>query len=146
MADKASADVVSGGQVELYDRNLFGNLISQDPEAVMARFAEQFMKAATVDEVFAVLEGNNASQFYGRKLEIRTVAWAPFKTETGWIPNAIIDAADLDSGELVQFSNTGRVSNMMLRKVELLGALPWQVRIVGVRTAEGQTATNFERV
>jgi hypothetical protein len=138
--------VTTGAQVELYDRNLFGNLISQDPEAVMARFAEQFMKASTVDEVFAVLEGNNASQFYGRKLEIRAVAWAPFRTEEGMIPNAIIEAADLDSGELVQFSNTGRVSNMMLRKVELLGGLPWQVRIVGVRTAEGQTATNFERV
>jgi hypothetical protein len=134
------------GEVELYDRQLFGNLISQDPEAVMARFAEQFMAAKTVEEVFAVLDGNSATRLYGEVVEIRSVAWAPYQTEDGVIPNAIIEAVNMHTGEQVQFSNTGRLSNMQLRRVELIGGLPLKVRVVGKRTAGGQTATNFELV
>ena len=87
------------GEVELYDRQLFGNLISQDPEAVMARFAEQFMAAKTVEEVFAVLDGNSATRLYGEVVEIRSVAWAPYQTEDGVIPNAIIEAENMHTGE-----------------------------------------------
>jgi hypothetical protein len=35
---------------------------------------------------------------------------------------------------------------MFIRRAELIGAIPFDAKIVGKKTANGQTALNFERL
>lgn len=146
MADKAEVEVVDNGEVVLYDRALFPNLIDQDPEAVSARFAERFKAAKSVDDLFGVLDGNSSKDMVGRKVRIDRVAWAPYESERGVIPNAICSGADLDSGEVIEFATTSQMLTMFIRRAEIINALPIKVRITSKKTRSGQTALNFERV
>lgn len=135
----ATTDVV------LYDQELFPELLSQDPDEVMARFAQRFVKAESLDDLFNVLEGNTSNAMIGRRLEINRVQWAPYESDRGVIPNAICQAADLDTGELVEFATTGQMLTMFIRRAEIIGALPFRAKIAGRKTRSGQTALNFER-
>lgn len=136
----ASTEVVS------YDPGLFPDLLDQDPQAVTARFAQRFLQAESLEDLFNVLEGNSSKNMVGRKLEIQAVAWAPYESDRGVIPNAICTAADLETGEVVEFATTSQVLTMFIRRAEMVGALPFQARIAGKKTRSGQTALNFERV
>ena len=71
--------------------------------------------------------------------EMRVVADAP-------IPLAICQAVDLTTGEETEFATTAGVLTMFIRRAELIGAIPFDAKIVGKKTANGQTALNFERV
>jgi hypothetical protein len=146
MTRQARIGQPAGTDVAIYDTTLWPELLDQDPEAVMARFAERFVKAENLDELFNVLEGNSSKDMIGRKVEIRSVKWAPYESDSGIIPNAICTATDLDTGELTEFATTGGMLTMFIRRAELIGALPFQARIAGRKTRSGQTALNFERV
>lgn len=142
------AEVVDGTStdVALYNEALFPQLLDQDPEAVMARFADQFLKAESIDDLFSVLDGNSSKDMIGRKVRLNRVKWAPYESDRGIIPNAIVDAIDLDSGEVLEFATTSGMLTMFIRRAELIGALPFEARISGKKTRSGQTALNFERV
>lgn len=145
MAPATPAPAPSTEIVE-YDRALFPTLLDQDPQAVRERFAKRYMAAETIDDLFSVLEGNTSQAMIGRKLRVNAVAWAPYESERGIIPLAICTAADLDTGEVVEFATTGESLTMFIRRAELIGALPFDAKIAQKRTRSGQAALNFERV
>lgn len=136
----------SSTELAPYDHAMFPNLLDQDPRAVMSRFAARFMKAETLEDLFAVLEGTSSQDLAGHSVEVRGVAWAPYESDRGVIPLAICDAVDLGTGEVIEFATTGEVLTMMLRRVELIGAFPFRARITSKKTRSGQNALNFERV
>lgn len=133
-------------EVELYNHALFPTLLDQAPEAVTARFAQRFMAAQDIDDLFEVLGGNTTAKMIGKAIEVLTVAWAPYEADAGVIPMAICTAMDLATGEAIEFATTGTVLTMFIRRAELIDALPFQAKIVGKKTRSGQTALNFERV
>jgi hypothetical protein len=132
--------------VELYDHQMWPRLLDQDPEAVQARFAERFKQAKNIDDLFDVLEGNSSKNMVGRKVEVRDVAWAPYESDRGVIPNAIASAVDLDTGEQIEFATTSSALTLFIRQAELVGALPFRARIASKKTRSGREALNFERV
>lgn len=134
------------GEVVLYDHNLFPNLVEQDPGDVMRRFAERFMRAETLDDLFDVLDGNSTAGMIGARVQIDSVEWAPYQSERGVIPNAICQGVNLDSGEVIEFATTGQMLTLFIRRAEIIGAIPFKAKIAGVKTREGNTALNFERV
>jgi hypothetical protein len=144
MSDKTETE--AGAEVVAYDPALFPNLIDQDPEAVTARFAERFKQANDLDDLFNVLEGSSSKNMVGKAIEISSVAWAPYESDRGVIPNAICTAVDLDTGEQIEFATTSTVLTMFIRRAELVKALPFRARITAKKTRGGRLALNFERV
>lgn len=128
-----------------YDPALFPALVDQDPDEVQSRFAKRFLAAETIEDLFGVLSGNTSKDLVGRALEIRKVSWAPFESDRGIIPNAICEAADVNTGELVEFATTSAMLTMFIRRAELIGALPFVARITSKKTRNGNNALNFER-
>lgn len=144
----ATAEVIdarTGTDVLLYDEKLWPNLLSQDAHEVNARFADQYSRAQTVEDLFGVLEGRSTKDMVGRKVQINGVSWAPYASERGIIPNAICNGVDLNTGEVLEFATTSQALTLFLRRAEMIDALPISVRIVEKRTASGNTALNFER-
>lgn len=140
VVDATSTDVV------LYDPNLFPELQWQDPLEANSRFAERFGRAESLDDLFGVLSGNSSQNMVGRRLEIQAVDWIAYQADAGVIPNAICLAADIDSGEVLEFATTSGMCTMFIRKAELLGLLPIRVKIVEKITKSGNKALNFEKV
>jgi hypothetical protein len=137
---------MSDTQIEAYDHALFPELLNTDPESVMVRFAERFMRAETLDDLFDALEGNLSRSLVGHKVRIQSVQWAPYQSDRGITPLAICQATDLTTGEETEFATTGGVLTMFIRRAELLDCIPFDAKIVGKRTSNGQTALNFERL
>jgi len=133
-------------EVLAYDDKLFPELLRTDPESVMARFAERFVKAETLDDLFDVLEGNLSRSLIGHKVRVQAVSWVPYQSDRGVVPLAACKATDLTTGEETEFATTGGVLTMFIRRAELIGAIPFDAKIVGKKTGGGQTALNFERL
>jgi hypothetical protein len=139
MSTTESTDLIA------YDQALFPDLLDQDPEAVRLRFAKRYMAAETIEDLFNVLEGNLSRDLVGRKIRISEVAWAPFASDRGIIPNGICTAADLKTGELLEFATTSEALTLFLRRAQMIGALPVDVQITESKTRSGNTALNFAR-
>ncbi len=137
---------MSNAEVLAYDQNLFPELLQTDPESVMERFAARFQAAESIDDLFDALEGNLSRSLVGHKVRIASVQWAPYQSDRGTIPLAVCQAVDLTTGEETEFATTGGVLTMFIRRAELIGAIPFDAKIVGKKTANGQTALNFERL
>ena len=123
----------------------FPEIMNVDPAAVADRMAKRVMSATNLDELFDSLSGSTSDALVGRSFHILGVAWQPFESERGVIPNAIVDAADIKTGESREFATTGRMLVAFLRKAQLLNLFPFDVRIVEKTTRSGQKALNFER-
>jgi hypothetical protein len=141
----AKKEEAVNGELVLYNRDLFPQLLDMDPREVRRRFAERFMKAENLDDLFNVLSGNTSQDMIGRTIQIRDVSWAPYESDAGIIPLAVCQAADVHTGEAFEFATTGEVLCMFIRRAELVGAIPFEARIAGKKTNSGQTALNFER-
>lgn len=136
---------VTGTDLILYDPQLFPALVDQDPDAVMARFAERFKAAKTLDDLFGVLSGETSKEMVGRVVTIGAVEWAPFLSDRGEIPLAICKLVD-EHGEVDgEFVTTSLALTMFIAKVQMLGLLPFRARIASKRTRSGREALNFER-
>lgn len=133
-------------EVVAYDPALFPDLLDQDPAEVRKRFAARFSQAKDIEDLFDVLEGNTSKDLVGHKLQVTGVAWAPYESDRGIIPNAICQAIELDTGEVIEFATTSEVLTMFIRRAEVIGALPFEAKITAKKTRQGQTALNFERV
>jgi hypothetical protein len=140
VVDATTTDVV------LYDPNLFPELKWADPDDANRRFADRFQRAEDLDDLFDVLSGNNTKGMIGRRVEVQAVEWQAFQSERGVIPNGICLAADIDTGEVLEFATTSGFCTMFLRKAELLGLLPIKLKITEKVTKSGQKAINFEKV
>lgn len=141
-------DVIPATEVlpEKYDRALFPDLLNQDPDEVAKRFASQFMRAESIDDLFDVLEGQNSRSMIGKTLQLNGVQWAPYESDRGVIPLAIIDALDLETGEVIQFATTSQMLTLFMRRAEIIGALGFRAKIVEKKTRSGNMALNFQRV
>ena len=137
---------MSDSEVIAYDDKLFPELLQTDRESVMLRFAERFKAAETIDDLFDALEGNLSRSLVGHKVRINSVQWAPYQSDRGVVPLAICQAVDLTTGEETEFATTAGVLTMFIRRAELIGAIPFEARIAGKKTQNGETALNFERV
>lgn len=132
-------------EVAQYDAALFPELLSMDPTDVRERMARRFLAAETVDDLFDVMAGSTTKDMVGRKIRVLEVAWAPYESDRGIIPLAVCQAADLDTGEALEFATTSDYCTMFIRRAELIGSLPVDVKITSRKTRSGQTALNFER-
>lgn len=143
---KNDTEEVVGAEVIAYDPAIFPDLISQDPAEVRERFTARFMRAETLDDLFNVLQGSTSQDLVGKRVQIRGVAWAPYMSDDGIIPLAICDAADVETGEALEFATTSQMLTTFIRRAELIDALPFNARITETKTRSGQNALNFERV
>lgn len=141
------AEIVQAGDMDvvLYDHELFPDLKWADPQDFEQRSADRFKRAGSVDDLFDVMSGTNSKSMVGRKLEIGAVDFQAYQADQGVIPNAICQAVDLDTGEVLEFSTTSGFCTKFLRMVELMGQLPVKVKITETTTRSGQKALNFER-
>lgn len=146
MAQGAEIVETASGEVVLYDHDLFPELKWADPQDADKRFADRFNRAETLDDLFDVLQGNTTKGMVGRRVEIQAVEWQAYQADDGVIPNAICLAADIDTGEVLEFATTSGMCTKFIRKAELLELLPVRVKIVDKVTKSGQKALNFERV
>lgn len=146
MADKAEVVDATTTDVVLYDPTMFPELKWQDPLDAGKRFASRFDRAQDLDDLFNILNGNSTKNMVGRRLEIQDVDWIAYQSDNGVIPNAICLAADIDSGEVLEFATTSQMCTLFIRKAQLLGLLPVKVKIVEKVTRSGQKALNFEKV
>ena len=139
----SDADYDAAALAKVYED--FPEIRNVDPAAVADRMAQRVMSATSLDELFDSLSGSTSDALVGRSFRILGVAWQPFESERGVIPNAIVDAADIKTGESREFATTGRMLVAFLRKAQLLNLFPFDVRIVEKTTRSGQKALNFER-
>ena len=137
---------MSNAEVLAYDQNLFPELLQTDPESVMERFAARFQAAESIDDLFDAIEGNLSRSLIGHKVRISSVAKRAPSVLLCPLPLAICKAVDLTTGEETEFATTGGVLTMFIRRAEIIGAIPFDAKIVGKKTSNGQTALNFERV
>lgn len=145
MAEKAEVVQATGMDVVLYDHELFPDLKWADPQEFEARSARRFKEAKSLDDLFDVMSGNNAQALVGKRLEIKTVEFQAYQADDGVIPNAICQAVDIDSGEVLEFSTTSGFHTKFLRMAELIGEIPVKVKVTDTLTKSGQKALNFER-
>ena len=143
----SSNEVVRAGStiVELYSEALFPELRHQDPRESEARFLKRFEKAKTIDDLFDVLEGNNASALVGHVIQVDRVEWSGYQSDDGLIPLAVVTGADTGTGEVIEFATTSKACTHFIRRAELIGALPFRATIEQVITRSGQKALNLSR-
>lgn len=134
------------GEIVLYDHALFGELKWQDPQDMGRKLGERMNRAASVDDLFGVLEGNSTKSMIGRKVEVLDVDFYAYQADEGVIPNAICQAVDLDTGEVLEFATTSGFCTAFLRKAQMLEALPLKLKVTETLTRSGNKAINFERV
>lgn len=146
MASQTEVVETNHSEVEVYSPALLNMCRAQDPQEVLKRFARRFEQAGSIEDLFGALEGTNSQQLIGKAIEVRHVEWAPYESDRGTIPLAIVQAADLDGGELIEFATTGAMLCLFLYKWQALKLAPFQAKIVGKKTNSGQTALNFARL
>lgn len=139
LVDATSMDVV------LYDPTLFGELKWQDPQDMGRKVGERMNRASTVEDLFAVLQGRSTKDMIGRKVEVLDVDFYAYQADDGVIPNAICQAVDTDTGEVLEFATTSGFCTAFLKKAQLLGLLPVKVKITETLTRGGNRAINFEQ-
>jgi hypothetical protein len=145
MAQQVDVVDVDRGELEVYSPALMAMCEQQDPAKVLRRFAERFEKAENIDDLFGALEGTNSQALIGRQIEVRDVAWAPYQSDHGPIPLAIVQAFNLEDGTEFEFATTSGMLCLFLYKWQALKLKPFQAKIEGKKTNSGQTALNFVR-
>jgi len=124
----------------------FGDVAIVEPEAIMTRMAGRLHKADSIDELFGALTGKSSDELDGNSFRFLGVEWQPYESAKGTIPLAVCDVVDLATGEADEFVTTAFMLVNFLRRAQVIGAYPFEARIVGKKTNRGQTALNFERV
>lgn len=139
MPDATSTELVA------YDQAMFPMLQTVDPGDVTARLVGRMVKAESLDELFAVMEGTLSRDLIGQAVDVRSVSWQPYESDRGVIPLAVVEAVKIETGELVEFATTSDALVYFLRRAEVIGALPFAARITARKTKSGQTALNFTK-
>jgi hypothetical protein len=153
MAPQAHNDADTFGADDLDDTGVlenlkaaFPNIAENDSNEASARIASRMLKAESVDDLFDVLDGNSSDKLVGKSLTINGVTWQLYKSDRGDIPQAVVDAVDKATGEVLEFVTTGGMLVYFLRRVEMLGKFPFDAKITEKTTKRGNKALNFERV
>lgn len=145
MASSEEVVTATSMDVVLYDHGLFGELKWQDPQDMGRKLGERMNHAKSADDLFDALSGNSTQSMVGRKLEIMDADFYAYQSDDGVIPNAICQAVDIDSGEVLEFATTSGFCAAFLKKAQLLKLFPLKVRVTETLTRSGNKAINFER-
>jgi hypothetical protein len=81
----------------------------------------------------------------GRKVEIVEAEFYAYQADDGVIPNAVCQAVDIGSGEVLEFATTSGFCTAFLKKAQLLGLFPVRVKVTETLTKGGNKAINFEK-
>jgi hypothetical protein len=144
--DTFGADDLDESQLVANLKESFPGITESDSSAASNRIAQRMLKAESVDDLFDVLDGNSSDDLVGKSFEIQGVAWQLYNSDRGDIPQAVVEAVDLATGEATEFVTTGGMLVYFLRRVEMLGQFPFKAKIVEKTTKRGNKALNFERV
>ena len=126
--------------------DLLARAKAQDPEAVTRRMAERMSKADSLDALYDATKGVTSDELDGKAIEVQSVEWQRYESDRGPIPQAVVSAIDLITGEVFEFVTTATMLVTFLYKAQQLGEIPFRTRIAGKRTKGGNTALNFERL
>ena len=118
----------------------------RDPEAVTRRMADRMMAADSLDALYDSTKGVTSDELDGKAIEVTSVEWQQYESDRGPIPQAVVQAIDLITGEVFEFVTTATMLVAFLYKAQQLQALPFRARIAGKKTKGGNTALNFERL
>lgn len=125
---------------------LLSSLPARDPEAVTRRMAGRMLGAASLDALYDATKGVTSDELDGRAIEVESVEWQQYESDRGPIPQAVVAAVDLSTGEAFEFVTTATMLVTFLYQAQKLDALPFRARIAGKKTKGGNTALNFERL
>lgn len=126
---------------------LLGEIRSVDPAAVQKRISDRMGKADSLDELFSATKGNTSDEMDGKAIRVLSVNWQPYEAaDRGTIPLAVVAYVDLATNKEDEFATTASGLVNFLYFAGKLNAIPFEARIVGKRTRQGQTALNFEKV
>lgn len=125
---------------------VLANAANRDPEAVTRRMASRMFGANTLDSLFESTKGVTSDELDGKAIEVLAVEWQQYDSDRGSIPQAVVNAVDLITGEVFEFVTTATMLVTFLYRAQQLDALPFRARIAGKRTKGGNTALNFERL
>lgn len=117
----------------------------RDPFAVQVDIVNRLLAATTLEELFAVHEGDNSQRLVGHTLRLSAVAWDTFDSDNGPIPMAKITATDVDTDTVEDFRSTSLNITAFTRVCEREKLFPVVVKVEGVKTRQGQTALKFSR-
>jgi hypothetical protein len=152
MTDKAELVDATSTDVVLYDQTLFPELRWQDPNEVNARFAARFGTAKNLEDLYDASGGGSIKNLVGETIQLLDVAFVAYQADDGVIPNGLAIAANVKTGEVVQFACTAMQPNMFMARAVTLGLLPQKdgsapvtVRVTESKTRNGHTAVNFDR-
>lgn len=144
-ADTFGADDLDDGALEVALRESFPNMAESSAEDATARIATRLLKAGTMDQRFDALSGNSTDALIGKSFEITGVQWQTYASERGDVPQGVVQAVDLSTGEATEFVTTATMLVYFLRSVEMGDDFPFKARIVEKTTKRGNKALNFER-
>ena len=119
---------------------------ARDPEAVTRRMADRMIGADSLDALYDATKGVTSDELDGKAIEVTSVEWQQYESDRGPIPQAVVQAIDLITGEAFEFVTTATMLVTFLYKAQQLNALPFRTRIAGKKTKGGNTALNFERL
>lgn len=145
MAAQQEVVPAKGMQVAVYPVELLQKVREQDPDKVLARMAARYAQAKTLDDLFEVMEGTLTKNIIGKTIRVVGVEWAPYDKEGKEGVLAVLQCADASTGEISEVATTAFQPLMFTYYAELLGQLPFEVRVTESKTRSGQTAINFER-
>lgn len=124
----------------------FGDVTMVDPESIMVRMASRLHQADSIDDLFDSLKGKSSDELDGKAFRFRDVQWQAYDAGDRTIPLGVCDVIDLATGEETEFVTTAFMLTNFLRRAQVIGAFPFDARIVAKKTNRGQTALNLERV
>lgn len=133
-------------EIELYDRKAFPDDLFMTARESGTRVAGRIVDATTMEQVFDALEGHTSKDMVGQALTVTGVSWTLYESAEGLIPNAIVEAASVETGEAVEFATTSTQLVAVLRKAQLIDGFPFNARIGSVKTRDGFTALKWERL
>lgn len=145
MASQTDVVPAKDMQVAVYPTELLQKVREQDPDKVLARMGQRYAQAKTLDDLFDVMEGTLTKNIVGRRIVVTGVEWAPYDKDGREGVLAVLQVADPDSGEISEVATTAFQPLMFTYHAELLGQLPFEVRVTESKTRSGQTAINFAR-
>lgn len=145
MASQTDVVPASNMTTAVYPVELLRKVREQDPDKVLARMGVRYAKAKTLDDLFDVMEGTLTKNIIGQRIVVTGVEWAPYDKDGREGVLAVLQVANPDGGEVSEVATTAFQPLMFTYHAELLGQLPFEVRVTESKTRSGQTAINFTR-
>ena len=124
-----------------------------DPEAAQRSIVKRMLGAQSLDELFAVHEGQSSEHLVGKTFLISGVEWGTYTpsepTADGsirTIPLARVTAVDTATDRACDFPTTAPNLTAFLWQAEQLGAFPFRAKIGSVKSSRGYEVLRFERI